>query len=188
MPLRFLAVSGSLRATSSTSALLRALAAMAPAGVEVELYSGLGDLPWFDPDLDLDPTDYRAPAPVLDLRARIAAADGLIICTPEYAYGMPGVLKNALDWVVSMGVIEAKPVAALAASPSNSGGEKAYQGLLWVLTALNTRVLPEASFTVPRIRQKLGPDGAITDPGTARSLRSVLDSMVAAVAGKQGTA
>lgn len=188
MPLRLLAISGSLRATSSTSALLQALAAMAPAGVEVELYRGLGDLPWFDPDLDLDPTDYRAPAPVLDLRARIAAADGLVICTPEYAFGMPGVLKNALDWVVSMGVIEAKPVAALAASPSNSGGDKAHQGLLWVLTALNTRILPEASFTVPRIRRKLGPDGVITDPDTARSLRSVLDALAAAVAARQGSA
>ena len=180
MTLRFLAVSGSLRATSSTAALVQAIVALAPEGVEIDRYDGLGTLPFFDPDLDLDPNDYRAPVAVLDLRSRIAAADGLIFCTPEYAFGMPGVLKNALDWVVSMGVIEAKPVAALAASPSNTGGDRAHQGLLWVLAALNTRVLPQASFPLPRIGQKLGPDGAITDPATVQQLRGVLAALVAA--------
>ena len=97
MTLRLLAISGSLRASSSNTALLRAPQALAPEGVEVEVYDGLADLPFFDPGLDLDPNSYRAPEPVLRLRAAIAAAQGLIFCTPEYAFGMPGVLKNALD-------------------------------------------------------------------------------------------
>lgn len=183
MPLRLLALSGSLRAASSNTALLHALAALAPPGVEVDVFEGLGDLPFFDPGLDLDPNDYRAPSPVLRLRERIASADGLIFCTPEYAFGMPGVLKNALDWVVSMGVIEGKPVMALAASPSNTGGDKAHQGLLWVLTALNTRILPEASFPLPRVRQRLGTGGEIADPATERLLRTALDTLVDAARG-----
>lgn len=181
MTLRLLAISGSLRASSSNTALLHALRALAPAGVEVAVYDGLADLPFFDPGLDLDPNDYRAPGPVLRLREAIASAQGLIFCTPEYAFGMPGVLKNALDWVVSMGVIEGKPVMALAASPSNTGGDKAHQGLLWVLTALNTRILPEAAFPLPRIRQRLGGSGEITDPDTERLLRTALDALVMAV-------
>lgn len=180
MTLRLLALSGSLRTSSSSTALLRAMASLAPAGVEVDVYDGLGDLPFFDPDLDLDPHDYRASEPVLRLRAAIAAAEGLILCTPEYAFGMPGVLKNALDWVVSMGVIEGKPVMALAASPSNTGGDRAHQGLLWVLQALNTRVLPEASFPVPRIRQRLDRSGQITDPALERQLCTALEALAEA--------
>jgi NAD(P)H-dependent FMN reductase len=187
MTLRLLALSGSLRAASSSTALLRTLAAMAPPGVELEVFEGLGDLPFFDPGLDLDPNDYRAPEPVLRLRAALAAADGLVFCTPEYAFGIPGVLKNALDWVVSMGVVEGKPVAVLAASPSNTGGDKAHQGLLWVLTALNTRILPEASFPLPRIRNRLGPGGAILDPDLGQALRRALGALVEA-AGTKGVA
>ncbi|MBK8725377.1 MAG: NAD(P)H-dependent oxidoreductase [Holophagaceae bacterium] len=179
--MRLLAISGSLRSTSSNTALLRALAALAPPEVSIELFEGLGDLPFFDPGLDLDPLDYRAPEPVLKLRDRIKAAEGLIFCTPEYAFGIPGVLKNALDWVVSMGVIEGKPVVALAASPSNTGGDKAHQGLLWVLTALNAQILQEASFPLPRIRQRLNAAGEIVDPATDRVLRTALEALIDAV-------
>jgi NAD(P)H-dependent FMN reductase len=86
-----------------------------------------------------------------------------------------------------MGVVEGKPVAALAASPSNTGGDKAHQGLLWVLTALNTRILPEASFPLPRIRNRLGPDGAILDPDLDQALRRALGALVEA-AGTKGVA
>ena len=186
MSLRLVALSGSLRASSSSTAVLRALAAMAPAGVRVEVFEGLGELPFFDPQLDLNPNDYRAPEPVLRLRACLAAAQGLIICTPEYAFGMPGVLKNALDWMVSMGVVEGKPVIALAASPSNLGGDKALQGLRWVLTALGMRQMDAASFPIPRIRQKLGADGEITDPVFAEMLRRALEALVNAIPAVEG--
>jgi NAD(P)H-dependent FMN reductase len=184
MPFRILALSGSLRSSSSSTALLHAVAALAPEGVEVEVFDGLGDLPFFDPDLDLDPHDYRAPQAVLKLRDGIARAEGLIFCTPEYAFGMPGVLKNALDWVVSMGVIEGKPVVALAASPSNTGGDKAHQGLLWVLTALGTRILREVSCPLPRIRNKLSATGEFTDPATAAAMRAALDALIEAAGTK----
>lgn len=186
MPVRILALSGSLRSASSNSALLRAAAAMAPQGVTFDFYEDLGGLPPFDPGLDLDPADYRAPDPVVKLRDRLAAADALLICTPEYAFGMPGVLKNALDWTVSMGVMEGKPVAAWAASPMGdgpfgAGGSRAHQGLVWVLAALGTQYVEAAALVLPLIRTKLDAAGQITDPGTAKAIEDSLNRLLQAV-------
>ncbi len=186
MPIRILALSGSLRPASSNSALLRAVAARAPEGVTFDFYEGLAALPPFDPGLDLDPSHDRAPAPVKELRDRIAAADALLICTPEYAFGMPGVLKNALDWTVSMGVMEGKPTAAWAASPMGQGpfgvgGSRAHQGLVWVLSALGTRYVEEAALILPLIRTKLDASGTLTDPATAKSLDDSLQKLLNAV-------
>src|SRR5262249_37658099 len=95
--MKILAISGSLRAGSTNTALLRATASLAPKGVEVLLFDGLRELPHFSPEIDGD----DSPAPVVHLRESLAAADAVLICTPEYAFGMPGSLKNALDWCVS---------------------------------------------------------------------------------------
>ncbi len=186
MTLRILALSGSLRPSSSNSALLRAAAAKAPEGVTFDFYEGLGTLPPFDPSLELDPVEYQAPAAVVDLRDRIAAADALLICTPEYAFGMPGVLKNALDWTVSMSVLEGKPVAAWAASPMGNGpfgigGSRAHQGLVWVLTALGTRYVEEAALILPLIRTKMDAGGFITDPATDKAVDDSLFALLQAV-------
>src|ERR1700682_2784588 len=113
---RLLAISGSLRAASSNMALLQAACLLARPPLIVELYDGLALLPHFNPDLD---TDAAAP-PVSDLRARIRAADGLLISSPEYARGVPGSLKNALDWLVSAEDFAGKPVALFNASPRAS--------------------------------------------------------------------
>src|SRR3546814_9693304 len=97
--MRLLALSCSLRAASTNTALLRAAAAAAPAGMTVEIYDGLGRLPVFNPDDDEGP----GPAPVAAFRRRLALADALLVACPEYAHGVPGGLKNALDWVVASG-------------------------------------------------------------------------------------
>ena len=94
-PMRILAISGSLRNGSSNTNLLLAAAQLVPAGVEMTLYTGLGDLPPFNPDVESAGTPIAA---VDDFRAQFAAADAVAICSPEYAHGVPGVLKNALDW------------------------------------------------------------------------------------------
>ena len=93
--MRFLAISGSLRLASSNTALLRAAALVAPEGVEIILYRGLGDLPHFNPDLEA-----AEPPSVTEFREQVRISDGLLISSPEYAHGVPGVLKNALDWLV----------------------------------------------------------------------------------------
>jgi len=111
------AISGSLRSGSSNAALLRAAAALAPAGMEFVFYEALGNLPHFNPDLDTD----TPPKSVKELRALLAACDGVLISSPEYVHGIPGSMKNALDWLVSSGELYGKPVVLLTASPS--GGQ-----------------------------------------------------------------
>lgn len=176
-PLRILAISGSLNANGTITTFVRAIAALAPADMTITLYEGLADLPHFSPDRDGD----DAPAAVADFRAHLRAADGVLICTPEYAYGMPGSLKNALDWTVSSGEFVNKPVAALSASPYPTGGERAHASLLLTLTALNAVVPEGCAMTVPLVRTKMDADGTVTDPATAQALRSVLDALDQAI-------
>ncbi len=175
--MRILMISGSLQATGTITTFVRALVALAPEGMECTLYGGLTDLPHFSPDRDSD----TPPAPVAMLRGLLRDADGVLICTPEYAYGMPGALKNAFDWIVSSGEFVGKPVAALSASPYPTGGERAHASLLLTLTAVNAAIVDEATLTVPLVRTKMDANGAVSDPATVRALRSVLDALARAV-------
>jgi NAD(P)H-dependent FMN reductase/ribosomal protein S18 acetylase RimI-like enzyme len=155
---RVAAIPGSVRAGSVNRAVVDAIAALAPPDVTVDVWDGLGTLPLFSPDLDGD----TVPVPVAEVRARLAAADAVIVCTPEYAFGMPGALKNALDWLVASGELNRKPVAALSASPSADGGVRALAWLRQTLTAMDAIVPPAATFAVPFVRQRLG-DGSMTN-------------------------
>src|SRR3974390_3291675 len=105
--MRILAISGSLRAKSSTPAGRTAAARLAPAGMDIVLYSGLATLPHFNADLDTD----APPEPVRALRGEIGSCAGLLISSPEYARGVAGTIKNALDWLVSSLEFPNKPVA-----------------------------------------------------------------------------
>jgi chromate reductase len=171
--MHILAISGSLRASSTNTALVRAIAAMAPTGMEVTLYDGLGDLPHFSPDID----DDKSPVSVVRLRGLLQTADGVLICTPEYAFGVPGSLKNALDWTVSSGELNGKPVAAISASPLYSGGDKAHASLLLTLTALGANVPDGGKLSISGVKGKLDAEGAVSDPVTTRALGTVLDAL-----------
>jgi chromate reductase, NAD(P)H dehydrogenase (quinone) len=175
--MRILAISGSLRANSTNTALVRATAVLAPPNMEIIIYDGLADLPHFSPDLDGD----HSPPSVKDLRGQLQAADGVLICTPEYAYGMPGALKNALDWTVSTGEFYDKPIATISASPSSTGGEKAHASLLLTLTALAAEIVEGGTLIIPFVRTKLNATGDVSDPETALALRSVLDALARAI-------
>jgi chromate reductase, NAD(P)H dehydrogenase (quinone) len=177
--MRVLAIAGSLRAASSNQELLRAIARLAPAGTEVEVYAGLGDIPAFSPDLDVDP----APPAVADFRARLRAADAVIVCTPEYAFGMPGILKNALDWLVSSGETYEKPVAALSAAPSHGGAANALAWLRQTLRAVSAAVPPEATFPIPFVRKKLAGD-VLTDAETIAAIRAMFAALERGAAAK----
>ena len=131
--LKWLAISGSLRAASSNSALLQAAATLAPADVTVEIYDGMGALPHFNPDDD----NEAVPTAVVDFRARVVAADALIICTPEYVHGLPGSFKNLLDWLVSGGELWDKPVIIIRVA---NRGEFAHASLAEILKTLMARV------------------------------------------------
>lgn len=173
--MKLLAISGSLRARSFNTALLRAAGGLVPQGVEVALYEGLAGLPHFNPDLDAEP----APEAVAVLRAAVAGADGVVVCSPEYAHGVPGSLKNALDWIVSSGEFTDKPVLLVNASPSFQGGSLAQANLAEILRVMGAR-LPEAFlFSVPKVSAKVGADGALA-PELAEAFRAALHAFVAA--------
>jgi chromate reductase, NAD(P)H dehydrogenase (quinone) len=175
--MKILAISGSLRATSSNTALLEAAAQLVPPGMEMEIFAGLGELPHFNPDLDAE-GQVSSPA-VADLRARISAADGLIISTPEYAHGLPGSLKNALDWLVSHPDFAGKPV--LVWNASAAGGGRAQASLLETLTVMSARVLVGESLLEPFLRRKLLPGAPISDEEAARRLAASLAALAAAI-------
>jgi chromate reductase, NAD(P)H dehydrogenase (quinone) len=133
------AVSGSLKQSSSNSALVRAFAQARPDSVQV--WDGLGELPHFTPDDD-------GGAPVASLREAVAGADLVVLATPEYAGGMPGVLKNALDWLVGTGELYEKPVAIVSAAPSPERGGNARRWVEEVVGFQGSHVV--ASFTVTK--------------------------------------
>ena len=124
-PVRVVALVGSLRATSSTAALARAVARAAPGQVAVDLTVDLGALPHFSPDLDMAPL----PPAVAALRAAIGDADALLVTSPEYAHGMPGTLKNALDWLVSATEPIGKPALLVCGSPGGAATGRATGGV-----------------------------------------------------------
>ncbi len=176
MPINIVAVSGSLRSASTNSALARAVIASAPAGVGVIRYDGLAGLPHFSPELETD-----VPDAVRELRLVIGAADGVLFCTPEYAYGIPGSLKNALDWLVSSGELWRKPVAVVSASPSALGGAKAHAALTLTLTALEAKIVHAASLQIPFVSTKLNAEKEVTDPATLAELKASLAALIAAI-------
>lgn len=169
--MRIVAVCGSLRAASSNIGLLRAAASVAPPAIEFVFYEGLAELPPFNPDLD--DAGAIVPAAVAELRELAASAGGFVFSTPEYAHGLPGALKNALDWLVSSGELIEKPVLVLNASPNS--GQFAQAQLAETLRMLSARVLG-ASRLQPFLRQKPAPDGSGIDDPALELLRS---SMIA---------
>lgn len=164
-PTRILAISGSLRNSSYNNKILQIISSLAPANIDFIIYDRLGDIPPFN--------DVESAA-VNEFRRSLKDADGIFICTPEYAFGVPGVLKNALDWTVSSAEFDQKPVALVTAS---SVGDKAHASLLLTLTALSANVAEGSTLLIPFIRSKFNDEDEI-DGGTLKEILSVLDSLL----------
>jgi chromate reductase, NAD(P)H dehydrogenase (quinone) len=162
---RLLAISGSLRAVSTNTTLLQAAIALAPRSTAIELYDGLGALPHFNPDLDVEPR----PAPVAALRRKIESAGGLLISSPEYARGVPGSLKNALDWLVSSEDFAGKPVALLHASERGVASQAA---LRLILETMAARIVAEV--TIPLLGRQTSAVEIAGDAGFAAKIRGAL--------------
>lgn len=175
--MHILAISGSLRATSTTTTLVRAITTLAPDDMTFTIYDGLDDLPHFTPDRDGD----DPPAPVTRLRGLLREADGVLICTPEYAFSMPGALKNALEWTVSSGEFVGKPAVAIGASPYPSGGERALASLVLTLTAVNAEIPEGGTLSIPLVRTKLDTTSGGIRADTVPELRAVLDALARAI-------
>jgi chromate reductase, NAD(P)H dehydrogenase (quinone) len=167
LPVRILAISGSLRRTSSNTTLIHAAADVAPDGIEVRIYTRLAELPPFNPDDDGD----RPPAAVAHFRSQIDATAALLICSPEYAHGVPGVLKNALDWLVGSGEIVGKPIALVNASPR---AVHAQASLVETLRVMSADLVDEASITIPLSGRTLDRAGIAADGELCGAIRSAL--------------
>lgn len=181
---QILAISGSLRRKSSNSAVLQAASQLGASRFHFTFYQGLDTLPHFNPELDGE--GEHEPGPVRELRTQLRAADGVIICTPEYANGVPGSLKNALDWIVSSGEFLDKPTAVISASPNPLGGDKAHASLLLTLNMLTAKIPEGATLRIPMISKKLNADGEVTDETTLLALESVLDALFREMQAVQG--
>jgi NAD(P)H-dependent FMN reductase len=176
---RILLISGSTRAGSTNTAALRTAALVAPDGVTAELYEGLRDLPAFVPD------DPGTPA-VAELRARLAAADAVLFCTPEYAGTLPGSLKNLLDWTVGSGELNGKPTAWLAVAHPGRG-EGALDTLRTVLAYVDADVVAPACVRVTVARDLVDADGIVTDESVRTGFRDTLRTLADHAAARNTT-
>ncbi len=172
---QILGLSGSLRQGSTNAAILTTALRLLPEGATGYLYEGLAQLPHFNPDDDHEPW----PPAVTDLRRRIAAADALLICTPEYAGALPGSFKNLLDWTVGGIETSGKPTSWINCSTAATGAAGAHESLARVLRYTDATVVDSACAQVPLLRQAIGPDGAVTDPEIRESIRSAVATLVA---------
>ena len=172
--LHILALSGSLRADSSNTRLLLAGALVAPADVQMQLSGDLAELPHFNPDQEAD----APPASVLAFRDRVAAADAVVICCPEYAGGIPGTFKNALDWLVGCMALNEKPTALWSASPSSL---YVMEALRRVLAFLDVRVVEPACLALPLRGSKLDARGIAETSTFGEPLRASLQALARAV-------
>lgn len=172
---RLLAVSGSLRRGSYNTAVALTLAEQAPAGTSIEVLT-LEEVPPYNPDADGE----NAPAGVQVLRRKIAEADGIILVSPEYNYGMPGVVKNALDWASRPGfasVLKDKPALIMTVSPGATGGARAHAQLRDVLSACLSRVVVRPQVTIAQAADKVK-DGRLVDQASLDFAMSAIADLV----------
>jgi NAD(P)H-dependent FMN reductase len=172
-PLDIVALCGSLRAQSYNAALLDAAALVAPHGMRIARFDLLGAFPLFNPD-----AEYPTPAAVRDLIDRLNAADGVLIASPEYAHGVSGVMKNALDWVVGCEAVVYKPVAVLNASPRATHADAALRETLSVMSA---RIVERASIALPILGSQLDAAGIAAHRPFASALSDALHALRAAL-------
>jgi chromate reductase, NAD(P)H dehydrogenase (quinone) len=177
-PLRILAISGSLRRGSTNTAALEALAKLAPEGVKVLVYRDVGHLPPFNPDNDVE--DEPKPEPVATLRALVDASDALVIAAPEYAHGLPGALKNALDWLVASETFAGKPTALINTSPR---AFHAQASLREILSTMAARLTPEAFVSISLTGKTVTADDILADMLCKQRLTESLEALIVAMKG-----
>jgi chromate reductase, NAD(P)H dehydrogenase (quinone) len=178
--MKIVAISGSLRAGSSNTAVLRAAARLAPSGVNIVLSDAIAQLPFFNPDLDGD----RLPGPVAAFRALIGSADGILISSPEYARGVAGVMKNALDWLVGSFEFPNKPVGLINTSPRAT---HAVAALTLTLETMSARLVRDAFITLPLLGGAHDENSIAASNELAEPLRDAITRFAAAIKSLQET-
>ena len=184
--MKILGVSGSLRADSHNTALLRCAARHLPEGVELEVWDGLRGVPPYDEDDDVDP----APQAVAAFRAALAGADAVLFSTPEYNSSIPGQLKNALDWASrphATNVLRNLPVAVVGASTGAFGAVWAQAELRKVLGAAGARVV-DGEVILGHAHRKMDEDGVLLDDEIREQLVDVISGLAGAVEARAAVA
>lgn len=171
-PINLLALSGSLRSTSYNTAAIEALKALAPPHITIQIGS-ISELPLFNPDLD----ELAIPA-LVNLRDAIKHSDGLIIASPEYAHGVSGPMKNALDWLVSSFEFPYKPIMLINTSPRAS---HAQVSLIEILTTMSGVIVDQANTSIPLLGSDLDANGILEDGELVRALKDGLDAFYLAI-------
>lgn len=169
--IKIIGISGSLRGASSASAVLKLVAGLVPANTEFQIYDGLGEIPAFNDSNEIPATVQR----FIDL---ITEADAVFFCIPEYAFGVPGALKNAIDWTVSSVAFNDKPIALITAA---STGEKAHAAFLQTLTAIGTKKSEATSLLLPYIRNKMNTKGEMTDMVSLDAVKKVVQALIVSI-------
>jgi chromate reductase, NAD(P)H dehydrogenase (quinone) len=164
------AICGSTRANSTNLLFIKAIAALAIDYFDVHIFESLTDIPHFNPDLD----NAQVPQPVIDFRNLLKANDGILICTPEYAMGVPGSLKNAIDWTVSSMEFAQKPVALVTAS---SVGQKGHASLLETLNVLEAKMNDETKLIIPFAKTKINAACLIVDEATLTLVKQLIHAL-----------
>ena len=177
-PFKVLALCGSLRKASINKALLRAAARIAAPDADIEVADWLGRLPLFDPDLEADP-DVELPMPIQALHLAVAHCDAILIATPEYAHGVSGTIKNALDWLVSFEPFIHKPVAVFNASPRAHHADDALRETLRTMSA---GLVGERSFALPLLGAQLDARAMAASPEVAAVVAEAIAALRAEMA------
>lgn len=167
---KILAISGSTRKNSANLNLINAIIVLYSDKLEIRIFNGISDIPHFNPDLDTE----NPPQKVSEFRRELKEAEGILICTPEYAMGVPGTLKNAIDWTVSSMEFSHKPVALITAS---SSGQKAHLSLIETLKVIESDIPDSSQLLISFVKTKIKED-RIIDAATLEQVKGLVDSLM----------
>jgi len=170
---KIIAISGSTRQQSTNLNLIKAIADLYVDEIDLNIFQELAEIPHFNPDLD----NENPPAAVVKFREQLSQADGILICTPEYAMGVPGTLKNAIDWTVSSMEFSHKPVALITAS---SSGQKAHHSLMDTLRIIESDIPESSQLLISFVKTKVK-DVKIINPETLQQVKAVVNSLLAGI-------
>lgn len=176
---KILAILGSMSHRSSNRGILSYIAEAFRDMLDVEVYDSIANLPHFNPDLD----NSDLLSVVREFRNRIAASDGVLICTPEYVFSIPGSLKNAIEWNVSTTVFSNKPVAIIVAAGL---GERAFESLSLIMTTIESRLDEGSKLLIKGVKSKVGADGDIRDEVTLEKIDGVIRSLLLSIDSQDG--
>lgn len=171
---KILAICGSSRNNSTNEIILKAIASLYADQLDFLIYKQLSELPHFNPDLDIE----AVPFAVKEFRKRIEDADGVLICTPEYVFSLPGSLKNALEWTVSTTLFSEKPVAFIVASAL---GEKTFDSLLLIMKTLQATIHEKSALLIQGAKSKVENRDQISDEKTLLQITKLMDSFTASI-------